>query len=287
MNIQKYLAGALACTSLFAISVPVLADSGVATADSTLPAVSDTNGAVSVYGGVVGSNKGLAGVGGDLAFPLSHSWGFQVDGALAVAKDQLHGGTSGQIFWRNPNVGLLGAYGSYSFIRDENGSYFGSDRTFSVGRAAINAARYTGRFTVEAITGVETGSLRTRFFDNVDVAYYPVDNFKLSAGHRYTDNVNYGNLSAEYLLSSASRTPFSLFVDASYAGDHHKAILAGVKIHFGATGKTLIRRDREDDPTTLLGLDQSVLTTCQNVGIQPNVVPQFYPATGSCAAPVG
>jgi len=304
MIIRKYMSGVLAGASLFAVGAPALADPGVTALDSgsssafsltdqrvggaDLPAVSGLNGALAANGGVVGTSTGVVALSGDLAAPLSHSIGLQIDAALGYSNNELHGGTSGQIFWRNPNAGLFGIYGSYSFVRDLNGSYHGTDRTFSLERGGVNAAVYNGRFTVEGIFGVETGSLATRFFDTVDIAYYPEDNLKLSVGHRYTDDIHYGNVTAEYQLPSSGHVATSLYADASYSSAHEKAIWAGVRVHFGSGAKTLIRRDREDDPTTLINFDANVLTTCQQGASVPEAVPAGSPivANSTCVASI-
>lgn len=278
---RKLFAGALAGASLLAVSAPVMADAG-----QDLPAVSGTNENLSLVTGIVSNKSGIASIGGDIATPLSHSVGLQVDAALGYTKDQIHGGASGQVFWRNPAQGLFGVYGSYSFVRDINGSYFGNDRTFAVARGGVNAAVYQNRVTLEGIGGVEGGSVNTRFFDSVDLAYYPEDNFKLSVGHRLSHSDHYANVSAEYLLNSSSPLAPSLFVDASYSSPHLKALLMGVRLRFGAAGgKSLIRRDREDDPSTLLHFDQSVLTTCQTSGVVPSVRP-MYAETGCGGIPI-
>ena len=230
---------------------------GVAGPD--LPAVSGLNGSLSLAGGEQGTRASALVLGGELAAPISHAIGLQIDAALDYTAQSVSGGTSGQVFWRNPDQGLIGVYASYSFLSQINGGAVGTSQNFfAVERGGVNAAIYRGRVTLEAIAGVEAGSGLTRFFDSADLAYYPNDDLRVSIGHRYAGGNHYGNVSFEYQFAVAGERFASLFADGNYSDNHAKSFMAGLRIRFGK-GKTLIRHDREDDPTTLLGLDSSEL----------------------------
>ena len=280
-------AGTLAPQTLPASApVPSLTAQGVTAqgvAGPDLPAVSGLNGALALSGGIQGANAGAVMVGGELAAPLGHAIGMQLDADLDYTSHALNGGTAGQIYWRNPDQGLFGVYGSYAF-RDINSSGGGSPSSaLSIERGGVTAAIYRGRVTIEAITGVEAGSVTTRFFDAANLAFYPTDDLRLSIGHRYSGGEHFGNVSMEYQFSVAGDRMASVFADGNYSSNTAKSIMAGLRIRFGAGAKTLIRHDREDDPQSLLGLDNTVLNSQSQLQTKsPNLV---RPNTSTTQAP--
>lgn len=223
----------------------------LANGTSQMPAVDGVNGAVSLYGGG-GDPGGLFGASGILSMPLGNAFGSQTEGTIASLDGNLYLSLGQHLFWRDPAKGLLGFYGSVQHY-DANGGT-------TVGHAGGEAEAYLGRFTLRGVAGAEFGdkNLGTNFFDMVDVVYYPTDNFDLYAGHRYIGGNHALALGTEYLFHSDRPTAMGLFAEG-HVGEHASSVWAGLRIHFGNSGKTLIRRNREDDPNvwepdTLLGI---------------------------------
>jgi hypothetical protein len=164
------------------------------------------------------------------------------------------------LFWRDPSIGLLGAYGSYSHWNGIDTARFGHIST-NTGRYAAEGEYYWSRWTVRGLAGVETVSVNAtpvpgvptfsvpnRFFDSVSASYYVTDNFELSIGHLYTFG-RYGlTLGSEYGFALGGGRMASLFAAALFAEGGNNAVLGGVRFYFGQRDKTLIDRHRQDDP---------------------------------------
>jgi hypothetical protein len=244
---------------------------------SALPAVSAVNGKIDVLGGGY-SDGGIAGVGASVSIPLGFRYGTQIDGLVASLDEEAFLSISNHLFWRDPAMGLLGVYGSYGHYDG-----FGGVTTW---RAAFEGESYRGPITLRALAGVEGGDadavttattffdydIDTRFFDKVDVVYYPNPDLQLFVGHRYTGGQHALGAGAEYLWRSDGRMATSTFIEGRLGEEDGHAVWAGLRFYFGPEEKSLIRRHREDDPylwepETHLGVIQPLL---QDPGIPNN-----------------
>jgi len=280
-------------------SVPALADDTASTgAASSLPlisaitsaekpAVDGVNGKLTVYGGAGEGNsiniagipglspaqsstvwKGAGGAIGTISVPLGHSFGAQVDLGSGAFGNRPFGDAMGHLFWRDPDKGLIGAYGS--------GLLYGNNVGRGVWTAAGEFESYLGRFTGRAVIGVQGASSYTAglnpfevysyggrsafttpdyFTDIVSATFYPIDDLALSVGHIYSFGRNAVTGEVEYLLPQfrGGNIAPSAFVSAAYGWDNSSNIMAGIRIYFGNHDKTLIRRQREDDPPARVG----------------------------------
>lgn len=228
----------------------------------TLPAVDGVNGKVDVFGGAWWSKddsrtSGFYGAAGSLTMPLAHRWGAQLD--AAVGRDDGAGDVSGagHVFWRDPAVGLVGAYGSYTYV---GGLAFGDAGSVAMGAAAVAAEGqfYWDRWIFTAAAGVQMvsfsglppgwGGAPTRFFDTVTAAYYVDDDVQLWVGHRYAFGLNGLALGFENGIALGGGRMASLFGDALLAEGGSAGVRGGVRLYFGRRDKTLIDRHRQDDP---------------------------------------
>jgi hypothetical protein len=94
---------------------------GVQWLPQPMPAVDGFNGKIEGYGGGANHSSGFYGAEGSLSFPLAQQVGLQIDGGVGSFN---HSGTSrgaGHLFWRDPSVGLIGVYGSYSHWDGDGG----------------------------------------------------------------------------------------------------------------------------------------------------------------------
>jgi hypothetical protein len=219
-----------------------------------LPAVGGFNANVAGFGGAANGN-GLYGGVGSFTMPLGYRYGLQIDAAIANAHTDALGavtlaGAAAHLFWRDPSVGLVGAYGHYF-----HANAFSGVNVFAGGG---EGALYLGRFTLEGVAGVQGGradlgafgsvNIDTRFFDVAQIAYYPIDNLKLTIGHSYLFGANSALVGAEWGLPTGGGTMAALFVNGSLSEGGDGAVLGGLRLYFGQRDKTLIRRHREDDP---------------------------------------
>jgi hypothetical protein len=233
-----------------------------------LPAVDGFNAKIAGFGGGADHANGFYGTTGSLSVPVARQWGLQLDGGVGSDKGTGAYGGAGHLFWRDPSIGLLGAYGSYSHWNGTDLLALTSIGVVSLGQISANTGRYAAegeyylsRWTFSGLVGVETVSINSgvlpfsvpnRFFDNLSASYYVTDNFQLSIGHLYTFGRSGLTLGSEYGFALGGGQMASLFVDALFAEGGNNAVLGGVRFYFGQHDKTLLDRHRQDDPGFLI-----------------------------------
>ncbi|MEX2035018.1 MAG: hypothetical protein WEA28_07490 [Xanthobacteraceae bacterium] len=234
-------------------------------------AVDGVNGKVEALGGTL-AHKSLYGSRGALSIPLAGHYGLQIDGALGSLQNRGFGTIGGHLFWRDPAQGLLGVYAGYTRWNQFGGVH--------VTQVAGEGEYYWQRFTLRVIAGIESGSsadsttvsvatvaqagatpglsttstfiegydVKTRFFDHVDLKYYPTDNWAGYIGHRYLGGKHALALGGEAAFPLGGGRMASAFVEGRIGEGDFQGVWGGLKLYFGQKDKTLIRRHREDDP---------------------------------------
>lgn len=247
------------------------------------PAVDGLNGKLDVFGGAGQSNalsinsigalspytsvyslnwNGIGGAVGTVTVPLGHKFGGQIDLGSGAFGDRANGSGAGHLFWRDPDYGLAGIYGSGFYS-----SVYGGATQWN---AAGEFERFIGPITARGLLGIQGFAFNTisaenqyfvlvqtprqpdRFFDKLQLTYYPLDDLALSLGHIYTRGFNGIHGEIEYLLSEFRGTPTApaVYISASYGWNDSSNVMAGLRVYFGNHDKSLIRRHREDDPKT-------------------------------------
>jgi hypothetical protein len=242
------LVGTLAGAPAFAADVFAPEAAPVAPSAAQLPAVSGLNGKLSLRGGLFDTDDAdgeIYGVTGSVSLPVGHAFGVQADGMLGAVDGELFGGVGGHAFWRDPSRALVGVYGGWSTI---DGS--GADSY----RFGVQSGIYLGRFSIEGMLGWEGMEFddfddEDNIFGLADIAFYPTDDLRVSAGYRRWDDKDIAALGAEYQLpANWGGTSAALFAEGRMGTDDYKAAWGGVRFYFGGEAKSLIRRHREDDP---------------------------------------
>jgi hypothetical protein len=211
---------------------------------ASLPAVSQVNGKVSAFGG--SQDGGLYGVTGSLSVPLGSPYGFQIDGMVGSGKDAAFYGVGGHLFWRDPAKGLLGLYGSYVSWGLSDGGTNGAD----VGKVGVEGEAYLGRVSLEGLAAYQFGT-NTGFAGKATIAYYPTDNWRIDGGVNYLEGPGaIGTIGTEWQPHAGSG--LSLFAKGSIGQNDYKQVLGGVRYYFGDPNKSLIDRQRQDDPDSIL-----------------------------------
>ena len=246
------------------------------------PAVDGVNGKVEIYGGAGQGNavnisgipglsptqfstnwNGTGGAIGTITIPIGHSFGAQLDlGSGAFGHNPL-GAAAGHLFWRDPEKGLVGAYG--------DGLLLGSKVGTGIWTVAGEFEAYIGNVTARAVLGMQGASFYTsnltrgevrsyggqnifnqaNYFTNiVSATFYPIDDLALSVGHIYSFGRNTVTSEVEYLLPQfrGGNIAPSVFLSGAYGLNDASNMMAGLRVYFGNHDKTLIRRQREDDP---------------------------------------
>jgi hypothetical protein len=278
-------------------SAPPLGQGPPPSAVFTPPAVSAIN--TKVEGAGVWANGRAGGFGaGALTFPLGQEFGGALDVLSGGLDSSGYFGGAGHLFWRNPSIASFGAYGGVSYLDhpiDPNGAF---NNVFA--KAGLAGELYLGRFSIETIGGWETGGERSgwfydygragqqnRPFDQVNLAYYPTDNWRLSVGQRYSQGANSYSVKTEVLLPFDQFKGVSVFVEGRIGEHNYHAVMAGLRFYFGPD-KPLIQRHREDDPQIYLTDDFLTLTQRPRVNLQRNVQDYLLQsALGSAAGATG
>jgi hypothetical protein len=267
--------GALGATCVIGFAVPAAAaDANLLPAAAVgtkyiQPAVSGFDAKWEAIGGSM-SKQTLIGSLGSIAAPLGRQFGVQLDGIVADYGGNLLGGGAGHLFWRDPATGLFGLYGS-GLAWDRFGGVI-------AGNAALEAEVYWSRWSFAGLAGVETGNdktqatpiaggsqvssfdIKTRFFDQISVSYYLTDNFKLGVGQAYLGGRNAASFGGEYGFRSWSGTMGSLFVEGLAGQDGFQGLFGGLRVYLARDNKTLIQRNRQDDPNNWLATSINTLS---------------------------
>jgi len=214
-----------------------------------LPAVSGINGKLELDGGFIdafSSNSSWDGdfkAAGSLSIPVGTAIGIQGDVMLTDSSPTgfVYGGAV-HVFTRDPNNYLIGLTGGA--FRTPQGT---------VSAIGPEAELYMGKFSIEAWAGVDnltydSAALNgmTGAFGFIDGVYYLTDDFRLSLGASSVLNNNAFHLGSEYQFQGLG-FPLSVVADARL-GNQASIFTIGLKGYFGAPDKSLIDRQRQDDP---------------------------------------
>ena len=226
------------------------------------PAVGGFNWKLAGLGGVL-ADRTIAGAQGSFSVPIGSALGLQIDGATGTFDNRYFGAGAGHLFWRDPSRGLVGVYGSHTFWDQFGG--------LSVSHVAGEAEAYLGPFTIQGIAGAEFGDSkttvtsavtsststttffetydgRTRFFDEVNLAWYVNDNTRLFVGHRYLGGKNALALGGEVAVPWTGPFLLTAFVEGRIGEADFHGIWGGLRFYWDQKNKTLIQRHRQDDP---------------------------------------
>jgi len=217
-----------------AIGAAAVAAPSVANAADDTAAVADTN--VTLYGAADYrsdiNRSDWAGLGAELAVPLGHSFGLQVEGG--VGTDSYYG-AAGHLFWRNPDSGLVGAFASYN---SESGGH--------ADRLGGEAQLYLDRFTIAGQAAYQTGTIGDGGYFAGDLSFYATPGFVLRAGIESMPHITEGVAGVEFQPAPDSWAGLSIFADGEFG--HTTIVMAGLKLHFGVEGGSLLYQDRHEDP---------------------------------------
>ena len=200
-------------------------------------AVSGINGKIEAAGGKIdsGSNNGSRQhIAGSFSTPLGCQFGLQLDGNVGTLDGFSTSGFAGHLFYRDPSSYLLGFYGSFNKIGEND-----------LHRIAIEGELYLQQFTFSGIIGSEdSDNTNSDMFGAGKISFYLSDNLEINGGVAQFLDVNVATAGIEWQLEGSN---ISLFADAAFGDNNHNSVFGGLRYYFGKQ-KTLIRRHREDDP---------------------------------------
>ena len=204
-------------------------------------AVSGLNGKVSTEAGSTGAGGNSSAIGiaqGSLTAPLGHSFGLQIDGLAATAYGSFAGGGGAHLFWRDPQIGLVGPIAALAGGRGSTVGLYGGEAEF-----------YASDFTLAVQAGGLSRNVGGGGFYRGGITFYPIPDLALSvAGGQFAGaSAAFGKI--EYQPDFIASRNVAFFVDAAAGDNSFYRATVGVRLYFGPQ-KTLIRRHREDDPVT-------------------------------------
>ena len=213
------------------------------------PAVSGPNAKVSFSGGKLGDeiddHEDIFTAAASATIPLSERFGLQVDGVAGTIGDGHYWGVGGHLFWRDPEVALLGIVGGYLEVDRDNPLFLDRDAGYVAGEAEI----YLGQFALYAMGGGVFGdNVEDGFIGSVDFGWYATDNLLLKIGAATSPQTSaIGTASIEWQPALQGATGLAFFAQGAVGEDDFASVKAGVRFYFGQ-GPTLKDRHRYDDP---------------------------------------
>jgi hypothetical protein len=194
------------------------------TPTADVPCYDDTSSVLFNFGAFGGVNgDGYGGVTSQVQFPLSDSFAFQTEGVLGLESDGLFGQIAGHAFMHNDNIGMLGAYSSWS-------AYSGSENTLRIG---LETDVNLGKIHISGVAGWQNNSNNGIFVDSrLGLAF--TENTEVYFGYGY-DNGGVAKLGFEHNLVTAEAAPAVTVYGQAQVFDQNKlSALLGVRLNFGA-----------------------------------------------------
>lgn len=226
------------------------------------PAVSELNAKLGAQGGSLG-DKG-AGLGfGSITAPLGHSFGLQVDAGAGSVDSKAYWGTGAHLFWRDPEIGLLGFSYSYQRWNDFDFGFLNNSATTVIKdaymhRGGMEGELYLSRFTLSGRGGYQDGIVKGDGYGQLKLRYYATDDLAVQVTGDHFGGQNLIRGGVEYRPNLEALSGLSLFAEGGYGSQDYGMGQAGIRYYFGKPA-TLINRDRRSDPDLLIPDDTNAL----------------------------
>lgn len=209
-------------------------------------AVEDINAKASYLGGWMDSAEGHN-FDASISVPVLPEIGFQADALYShIGSLDFYGG-AGHLFWRDPEIGLLGVAGGYLSRSGVDTFQVGAEAEYYLGRISFGAFVGLGRITYSRpVPFIETQP--TRFIGSIRADLYPVDDLRLGACYMSAFNNNLFKGDIEYQTPIAG---LALVAEGAIGDYHYDHLLFGLRYYLGEN-KTLMQRHRQLDPRSLM-----------------------------------
>lgn len=172
--------------------------------------------------------KGDLGV--QFAAPITGALGAQVDVGLGADG---YAGAGGQLFVRDPDLGLLGLTAAVEAL-DEKVLY----------RLGAKSEFYLKALTAGVSAGWQSLDDKEGAFGSLDLSYYATPDFALRGSADLSPDLQLYRVGAEWRPGFDALPGLSLFSDFEHGSDGANAAKVGLAYHFGEDGVSLMERDR-------------------------------------------
>jgi len=195
------------------------------------PAVSGINGKASALLGHLNSESTYIAL-GSLSLPLGEQFGLQIDLTGGQISSESYSGAGAHLFWRDPDIGLIGLTSSYQSADD-----------ISKIRQGVEGEYYLSKITFYTRMSYQYGDVESCFIFKPGMKIYPMDNLALKIETGIQEDDFRGKGAVEYQILNG----LTLFAEAQLGSHHYDRWFGGARFYFG-DNKSLKRRHREDDP---------------------------------------
>lgn len=220
------------------------------------PAVSTPNGSLDLRLGTGSNSTLIYGAGGTFSVPAGDNLGIQAD--FGVQNYDLLTGTAAlHVFTRDPSTYLVGVTAGIVRSNVASLSAIGAEGELYIDRLTIGGWAGYAYLNYDLPAAPDKSGL----FATGEVSFYPTDDLRLSLGASSILGYKSVGIGAEFHPPGLD-LPLSMTADARYGEDGRYSATAGVKVYFGDPGKSLLARNREDDPPDR-GLDLFVAAGTQ------------------------
>lgn len=247
------------------VAIAALFGFGANAAAAAEPAVNPTNVKITAAGISTESDDGWF-FGGALTAPIGERWGFQGEvGASENASDTSYG-LAGHIFTRDPSSYLLGVFAAYA--AEDN---LDIDAT----RLGAEAEIYLNQLTILAKAGYQFSNIASLEggFGEFELRWYISNDFALSGGGTFVDDVSTGRVGAEWRPGFSALPGLAFRVDGAFSDNNIDTYLAGLTYYFGADASLKDRHRKQDPDSALFSLFQAVQAEqariCSQYGAPP------------------
>jgi len=236
------------------LTLAALFGAGLATgAQAREPAVSETNLKLSGSGGVADDDSAWQ-AGGALTAPLGQFTGVQLEAGGSGVDDDTTWGAGIHLFTRDPDKYLIGLFAAYA--QEDN---FDIDAT----RVGLESELYFSQFSVLAQLGYQFSDSFAGFdndtpFGSIDLRWYATDNFFLSGGGYFEEDVALARLQAEFMPGFSALPGLAFNIKGTVGDDDYESILGGITYYFGSDASLKDRHRKQDPDSALLNLFHSV-----------------------------
>ncbi|MFM9864594.1 MAG: hypothetical protein ACKVRO_13400 [Micropepsaceae bacterium] len=221
------------------------------------PAVSALNFKVTAQGGHVDEEDAWLGL-VQVTAPIAQAWGVQGEGGVFGVNGDTGYGLAGHVFTRDPSMYLLGAFGAWAHAEGAG--------DVDVGRIGIEGEYYLEKLTFSANTGYQFGDsfIDDTWFGEAQVRWYLDNDFALSGGVAFDDDVAITQFSAEWLVGTASSLPgLALRGDVAMGDNGFDSVMGGITYYIGPDASLKDRHRKQDPDSALFDLKTAIEAGCQ------------------------
>ena len=233
------------------------------------PAVSALNFKVTAQGGHIEEEEAWLGL-AQVTAPIAHAWGIQGEAGVLDFSGETAYGLAGHAFTRDPAMYLLGAFGAWA-----HADGFDVD----VGRIGVEGEYYFDKITFSANTGYQFGDgfIDDTWFGEVQASWYWDNDFALTGGLGFTDEIAITHIAAEWLVGTGSSLPGLALRGDIYIGDNSfDSVMGGITYYFGPDGSLKDRHRKQDPDSALLDLLNAVEASCEQPAQQQQVLSLMF-----------